>query len=63
MQFVAGDTVRLKSGSPLMTVEVIDSNGVHCTWFEGNKVCRDRFPDALLEKGSEGLNLPPLPRR
>ena len=31
-----GDLVRLKSGSPLMTVVQVDSDTVYCTWFDKN---------------------------
>ena len=50
--FKAGDTVRLKSGGPLMTVELVHDNygspQVSCTWFEKTKLERGGFvPDAL----------------
>ena len=40
-----GDTVRLKSGGPVMTVQIIGDysmnhgidNGAMCVWFDGNK--------------------------
>ena len=60
MEFQPGDTVRLKSGGPVMTVEqvgtlaMIGGDAVWCTWFEriGNKqnVKRDTFPPLTLEK-------------
>ncbi len=34
MQFNPGDTVRLKSGGPVMTVSKLINNFVHCTWFD-----------------------------
>ena len=45
----AGDTVRLKSGGPLMTVSrLFDSTEgmikAHCDWFEGNKHMSGSFP-------------------
>jgi uncharacterized protein YodC (DUF2158 family) len=33
----AGDTVRLKSGGPLMTISVIRGDTVFCVWFDGKK--------------------------
>jgi uncharacterized protein YodC (DUF2158 family) len=50
--FNSGDTVRLKSGGPLMTVESAFENygamQVNCTWFEKTKLERGSFvPEAL----------------
>lgn len=61
-KFSKGDTVVLKSGSPLMTVhgydEYIDPNGksveseedVECVWFDGNKKKSDIFHQDILIK-------------
>lgn len=53
--FSIGDTVRLKSGGPVMTViefgELDDPNPyVHCSWFKStNEVTGQAFPVAALE--------------
>jgi uncharacterized protein YodC (DUF2158 family) len=60
-RFEAGETVRLKSGGPLMTVEQTGRGGmgsdrelVWCVWFEqvGKKqeMKRGTFPPATLRK-------------
>ena len=64
MDFQPGDTVRLKSGGPLMSVEQagehysIDGIAVWCVWFEkvGNKQVaqRETFAAATLEKSTHG---------
>jgi len=60
MDFAPGDLVQLKSGGPVMTVEIIDKDSitgrdaVFCVWFEknGNKqeVKKDAFSPVLLTK-------------
>ena len=49
-----GETVRLKSGGPLMTVTGADAKGlVQCTWFENHqtdKASFSFFPSGALEK-------------
>lgn len=61
--FVKGDTVRLKSGGPIMTIETIDAKSMGssekdhawCQWFEKNKLETGVFPLTSLEKtGSSG---------
>jgi uncharacterized protein YodC (DUF2158 family) len=59
--FKVGDTVRLKSGGPVMTVSTAadaDSD-VLCKWFDGKKLLDGIFPDAALEKAKadSGLSL------
>jgi len=54
-RFSVGDTVRLKSGGPTMTMielgEIDDPNPyVHCSWFKSsNEVTSQGFPVAALE--------------
>lgn len=50
-EFKAGDTVRLKSGGPLMTVNKIESGGlVWCDWFDDKRSPQSKaFPATSLE--------------
>jgi uncharacterized protein YodC (DUF2158 family) len=55
MEFKQGDVVRLKSGSPDMTVEQIDAQGnVSCIWFQGSVVKKQSFAAGLLLKPNRG---------
>lgn len=52
--FKKGDTVRLKSGSPLMTIEHIGEfagmkEGARCVWFEGSQRQSEVFDTAVLK--------------
>lgn len=47
MDFKVGDTVMLKSGGEVMTVEAV-SEKIDCVWFNGKKVERSRFDPATL---------------
>ena len=52
-----GDTVRLKSGGPLMTVNHLrDIEGTlyaHCTWFVGKEQKSGDFPTTSIEKSKK----------
>jgi uncharacterized protein YodC (DUF2158 family) len=48
MPFKPGDTVRLNSGGPAMTVKLVEGEWISCDWFEGTKKCEDRFAAATL---------------
>lgn len=45
-----GDIVRLKSGSPLMTVQFIDVFSIGCSWFDETKHSCERFSEKTLKK-------------
>ncbi len=49
-----GDTVRLKSGGPIMTVREVEESEVTCNWFSEDKniVNSYVFSKDQLEKGS-----------
>jgi uncharacterized protein YodC (DUF2158 family) len=55
MSFKVGDTVRLKSGSPLMTIIKVQPDdtsepSVACTWFsDDEEPHKGEFPGAALE--------------
>jgi uncharacterized protein YodC (DUF2158 family) len=56
MNFKVGDVLKLRSGSPRMTVESVDAEArtVTCIWF-GAGTHRRSFPeDALFKVAAEG---------
>lgn len=60
MELKIGDTVRLKSGGPVMTIEDIgtpqysDAPTAWCVWFEKTDVKKGSFPMAALDKYTPG---------
>ena len=60
-----GDTVRLKSGGPVMTIETIankvsvngEKDHAWCQWFEKNKLETGVFPLSSLEKASRSVGI------
>ena len=48
--FEAGDTVMLKSGGPVMTVEEVEGTDVYAVWFDKNQEKRDMFQKATLRR-------------
>jgi uncharacterized protein YodC (DUF2158 family) len=54
MNFKKGDTVRLKSGGPLMTVVETKGNQLLCQWFDKNEALQSRLFDVeSLDNESE----------
>lgn len=52
-QFKQGDTVRTRSGGPLMTVDGYTASGeVLCTYWINNSRKQENFVEATLEPGS-----------
>jgi uncharacterized protein YodC (DUF2158 family) len=50
-EFRVGDTVQLKSGGPIMTVEALLGVDIFCAWFDEQKqLQREEFDSALLKK-------------
>jgi uncharacterized protein YodC (DUF2158 family) len=52
--FEPGDTVKLKSGGPLMTVNNVDGEDVICVWFEGKDAKERAFKSATLKRDDGG---------
>ena len=59
MIFTVGEVVQLNSGGPEMTVSMVGeknfSHGgkvpfVHCEWFEGGKLRKEKFSPEILRK-------------
>ena len=52
-RFKRGDTVKLKSGGPVMTVASADKEDqVTCQWFDGQKLEQSTFHEDQLEAAS-----------
>lgn len=55
--FVVGETARLRSGGPLMTVtrvgSMYDQDEIGCGWFVGIKQQTGEFPAGALEKATK----------
>ncbi len=47
--FKSGDTVKVKSGGPLMTVKSTEGDDVICVWFEGKNKKESRFKSTTLK--------------
>lgn len=68
-EFKKGDTVRLKSGGPLMTVSDLGDygplgpeNGVKCTWFEGNTRHTEVFDREVLQPSEAAASVRTISR-
>jgi uncharacterized protein YodC (DUF2158 family) len=53
MSFEPGSVVKLKSGSPVMTVEKIEEGKAWCHWFEGGKPQSAVLPVVILDSYSD----------
>ncbi|MBN8815294.1 MAG: DUF2158 domain-containing protein [Sphingomonas sp.] len=49
MDYQIGDTVILKSGGEIMTVESVEGGSIDCVWFNGKKVERSSFDPRTLK--------------
>ncbi len=52
-EFEVGDVVRLKSGSPSMTIESIDAEGINCAWFVNDEVHYNYFNKEMIAKDGD----------
>lgn len=56
-EFKVGDTVKLKSGGPAMTINKIDGNEISCQWFDNKEIKGATFIKEVLEHGSGGVHI------
>jgi uncharacterized protein YodC (DUF2158 family) len=49
-KIVVGDTVMIKSGGPIMTVNTVDRGIAYCQWFEKNDLKNGRFSIEAVKK-------------
>ena len=54
----AGDTVVLKSGGVIMTIEKVESQTVHCCWFVNGEIKRAQFKEDVLVHPQQGHSGP-----
>jgi uncharacterized protein YodC (DUF2158 family) len=47
--FNTGDLVRLRSGSPLMTVQSVQADQVNCVWMQDGVVVSGTVPSVVLQ--------------
>jgi uncharacterized protein YodC (DUF2158 family) len=45
-----GDTVKLKSGGPFMTVDLLNGRALTCFWFEAGVLFKEQFDRDTLRK-------------
>ncbi len=50
IEFNVGDIVKLKSGGPDMTIQVVSDTNLKCQWFAGKKLDDGRFPIESIVK-------------
>lgn len=55
MTFQVGDTVQLKSGGPIMTVEKASKGEVTCVWFDEKNQCQSKFFVPEVLKKADGF--------
>jgi uncharacterized protein YodC (DUF2158 family) len=56
--FEVGDTVKLRSGGPVMTVSAIRADGVEVMWMDGAKRQCEVFDPRMLAKFDPGRRGP-----
>ena len=44
-----GSVVILKSGGPLMTVEIVTGGVLTCVWFDGSNLMRENIKSELVD--------------
>tara|TARA_R110002051_G_scaffold295992_1_gene361956 strand:+ start:4917 stop:5102 length:186 start_codon:yes stop_codon:yes gene_type:complete len=52
-----GDSVRLKSGSPLMTVSKVNRDNIVCAWFNDKESVYEEFHKDMLEEDDDDIHV------